>query len=408
MTEAKGQTGTRLAVILDHTAALGGGEIALLNLVKAVDAGRWRVVVILFAEGPLVGRLKEAGVEVRVVALDASVGGARKDTLGAGTVLGVGRMWAAWRFVWRLRWVLRELRPAVVHCNSLKSDVLGGVAGRLARKRVVWHVRDRIAPEYLPGKVVGVFRRLARWVPWYVVANSHATLETLGLPGGFLRAGRRARVVHDGVVVGDGVTRGQGDKVTRGPGDLRIGIVGRISPWKGQEVFLRAVEMMRGKLPEGVRVRFQIIGAALFEEAGYEKEIRELAVKLGLGEVVEFTGFRSDVLEVIGGLDILVHASTIGEPFGLVVAEGMAAGKAVVATRGGGVVEIVEDGVSGLLVPMGDAGALAEAVLRLCGDEGLRERLGAAGRRRVEERFTIERTAAGVMEVWDRVCGGRG
>src|SRR3982750_3654140 len=96
-------------VLLDHTAALGGGEIALLNLVRAVDHTRWDVVVVLFAHGPLEEKLREAGVDVRVLELDPAVGAARKDALGASSALGVGKVWKAWRFVWRLRRLLREL-----------------------------------------------------------------------------------------------------------------------------------------------------------------------------------------------------------------------------------------------------------------------------------------------------------
>ena len=116
------------------------------------------------------------------------------------------------------------------------------------------------------------------------------------------------------------------------------------------------------------KARFVIIGAALFGEDGYEREIRQLSAQLGLEEVVEFAGFRPDVQCAIAELDLVVHASTTGEPFGQVIIEGMAAGKPVVATNGGGVPEIVEDGQTGILVPMGDAPALAEAICRVLAD----------------------------------------
>lgn len=396
MRDERQQISPKRVVVLDHTALLGGGEIALLNLVKAVDRGRWEIVVVLFADGPLVGKLREAGVEVRVLVLDPAVGEARKDALGAGTLARLGQVWKAVRFVWRLRGLLRELRPAVVHTNSLKSDILGGMAGRLARVPVVWHVRDRIVPEYLPGSVVRVFRRLCRWIPRHVVANSRATLETLCLPEDFTRAQRRARVVHDGVPVWEATGRPEG-----ATGRLRIGLVGRISPWKGQHIFLQAAALVRRRFPEA---RFVIMGAAMFSEEAYEKQIQALTDKLALRAVVEYTGFCSNVPAALAELDILVHASTIGEPFGQVVAEGMMAGKPVVATNGGGVPEIVIDGESGVLVPMDDAGALAAAVERLAGDAALRASLGAAGRQRVLEHFTVERTAAGVAAVWEYVA----
>ena len=96
-----------------------------------------------------------------------------------------------------------------------------------------------------------------------------------------------------------------------------------------------------------------------------EDELKAQAARLGLTDVVEFTGFRSDVPLLIQQLAVLVHASTTGEPFGQVIVQGMAASRPVVATNGGGVPEIVVDGVTGYLVPMSDAQAMAEAISRL-------------------------------------------
>jgi len=118
-------------------------------------------------------------------------------------------------------------------------------------------------------------------------------------------------------------------------------------------------------------------------------------------------GFRKDVAELIERLDLLVHASTIGEPFGQVILEGMAAAKAVVATRGGGVPEFVEDGVTGLLVPMGDAPALAAAMTQLLANRNLRLEMGIRARRHVIEAFTIQHTADKVQSLYDEMTIAR-
>jgi glycosyltransferase involved in cell wall biosynthesis len=381
-------------VLLDHTATMGGGEIALLNLARAVDATRFEIIALLLEEGPLAEHLREIGIDVRIEPLDAAIGQTRKESLGAGSF---GKLTRSWSFTTRLKRRLREIGPAIVHTNSLKADILGGVAARRTGIPVVWHIRDRIVQEYLPGMATRVFRRLARWIPRHIVAISQSVLNTLHLPESFLHEKSRARVVHDGVILPPHRSKIENEA-------LRIGIVGRISPWKGQHIFLRAAAQVREKFPEA---RFMIIGAPLFAENDYERELHKLTEQLKLRDVVQFTGFRTDVPDLIAQLDILVHASTLGEPFGQVVAEGMAAGKAVVATAGGGVPEIILDGKSGLLVPMGDAGAMAAALLRLAGDPPLREKLGAAARQRIEEQFTIERTARGVEAVWDHVLRKR-
>jgi len=382
-------------LFMDHTATLGGGEIALLNLVAAVDKDRFEILVLLFDDGPLAEKLRAAGIQVRIEPLDAAIGQTRKDSLGAGSL---GKILKAWRFTTRLKRAIREIQPALVHTNSLKSDILGGIAARRAKVPVVWHIRDRIVPEYLPRTVVRVFRRLCRWIPRHVIAISDSVLATLRLPKRFTRDNKRARVVHDGVLLPP-------HRETATSPSLRVGIVGRISPWKGQHIFLQAAARVRSKYP---KARFVIIGAALFAENDYDQQLQRLADQLDLRAVVQFTGFRTDVAQLIDTLDILVHASTTGEPFGQVVAEGMAAGKPVVATAGGGVPEIIVDRDSGLLVPMGDASAMAEAIERLADDVDLRHRIGAAARKRIEEKFTIARTARGVEAVWEHVLGAGG
>ena len=158
-------------------------------------------------------------------------------------------------------------------------------------------------------------------------------------------------------------------------------MIGRLAPWKGQSVFLRAFAQAFA----GTDVRAMVVGAALFGEEAYEQELRELADELGVGDRVDFLGFRSDVAVLMTQMDICVHASVVPEPFGQVIVEAMAAGIPVVAAAGGGAAEIVTDGESALTHPPGDADALAGALTRLAGDAGLRERLAGAGRDRARD-----------------------
>jgi glycosyltransferase involved in cell wall biosynthesis len=188
-----------------------------------------------------------------------------------------------------------------------------------------------------------------------------------------------------------------------------VGLVGRISPWKGQHVFIEAAGQVRKRFPNA---RFQIVGSAMFGETEYERQVRDQVATLGLEECVEFTGFRSDVPELVAEFDVLVHASTTGEPFGQVIAEGMAAGKPVVATDGGAVPEIVQDGVTGLLVPMGQAAPMAEAILRLLENPEEARAMGAAGAQRIEEHFTMSHVVQKVEKIYDdfwawKASGGR-
>jgi glycosyltransferase involved in cell wall biosynthesis len=173
--------------------------------------------------------------------------------------------------------------------------------------------------------------------------------------------------------------------------------VGRISPWKGQHIFVDAAAEILRQYPD---TRFQIIGSAMFGEEKYESQIRDQVTSLGLSSKIELTGFCDDVFSLINKLDVLVHASTMGEPFGQVVVEGMVAGKPVVATSGGGILEIVLDGQTGYLVPMGDASAMAAAVCKLLADPVGASEMGLRGRARVLQHFTIDITAQKVQSIY--------
>jgi glycosyltransferase involved in cell wall biosynthesis len=364
-------------VYVGHTAKLSGGELALLRLLPELDV---EAHVILAEDGPLVARLQAAGVSVEVMPLAAQARTVKRG-LGPAAVLLAGPATALYAL--RLARRLRRLRPDLVHTNTLKAALYGGVAGRLARVPVVWHVRDRIAGDYLSPLAARAVHLAVRRLPTAVIANSASTLATLGelrAPSCVISSpvGRPApRAPHDGV--------------------LRVGMVGRIAPWKGQHVFLEAFASAFGEGDETGR----IIGAPLFgpDEEHYLGRLREQAEQLGLGSRVELTGFRDDIAAELAQLDVLVHASVVAEPFGQVVVEGMAAGVAVVAAAAGGPAELIEDGVDGLLYAPGDVPALAEALRRLAADPRLRSRLGAAARERARV-FEPDRIAAQVQALY--------
>ena len=385
-------------VYFDHTAIMSGGEIALFNLITALDKTRYQPIVILATDGPLAERLAESNVEVHILPLDKTVLNTRKDTLKAGALLKIATVIKSVFYTFRLARLLKARGADLLHTNSLKADVLGGIAARMARVPVIWHVRDRIADDYLPPTATKLFRAGCKIIPDYIIANSQATMDTLSTG-----VAVRSAVVHSGStnqqlrVVHDGIPEHAMSPKTGPDVAPMVGLVGRLSSWKGQHIFIEAASMVVKEFP---RTKFQIIGSAMFGEDEYEKMIRQMVVDLGLQDNVEFTGYVTDVPQRVAKLDVLVHASTTGEPFGQVVIEGMVAGKPVIATRGGGVVEIVEDGVTGILVPMSDAKAMAEAMKRLLSDPAFATAMGLRGRVRVLQHFTIEQTANKVHEIY--------
>ncbi len=378
---------------IDHTSKIGGGEIALFNIVRYIDRTVVEPSVLLFEDGPFAEKLRPV-VDLHLLPLAPSVAKASKDGLGVSSGMKVSAVWLTLRHIHKVTRFARASKADVIHTNSLKADIIGGLAGRLAGIPVIWHIRDRIDSDYLPASVVKVFRVLSRTIPKFVIANSDATLATVHLNGR-----RPSAAIGSGVDLSHPAFSAEAvaqPRVSEREGAL-IGLVGRISPWKGQDIFLRAAAQVLKQHPH---TRFQIIGASLFTEREYEESLQSLCKDLDIEHAVEFTGFVQNVPERVARLDMLVHASTTGEPFGQVIIEGMAASKSVVATNGGGVPEIVQDGVTGILVPMKDVEAMANAISFLLEHPEIATRMGQLGRKRVMEKFTIQRTCRLLEDIY--------
>ncbi|MGE0877290.1 MAG: glycosyltransferase [Acidimicrobiia bacterium] len=374
---------------LDHCAQLSGGELALSRLLPALD--RVEPHVILAEEGPLIDRLERAGADVEVLPMHPGTRSLNRGrvTLGALPVKAVANSIG---YVFRTSRRLRQIKPDIVHTNSLKAALYGGLAGRLAGVPVVWHVRDRIADDYLPKPAVKLVQAMAKVVPTAVVANSHATLATLEVGKG-LQSVVPIPVVYDSV----GAVEIDLRLPPAAAGELLFAIVGRIAPWKGQDVFLRAFAKA---FPQS-GAQALIIGSVMFGETDYEAELHALVDELGIGARIAFTGFQDDVVSWLKNCDAMVHASVIPEPFGQVVVEGMACGLPVIAANAGGPAEVITTEVNGLLVEPADVDALAAAMQRLT-DEALRRRLGEHAKRRAVD-FSPARVGRQIMDVYDEV-----
>jgi glycosyltransferase involved in cell wall biosynthesis len=327
---------------------------------------------------------------VEVVPLDEALGGVSRED--AGSLAGLRSAARVVPFVARLARRLRDLDVDVIHTTSLKADLIGVPVALLARRPLVWHVHDRIAPDYLPGSMVRLVRLLARVAPRVVIANSEATAATL--PGA-----RGLPVAHPGLAPDQIAER----RTPPAPVPPVVGMVGRISPTKGQLEFVRAAAQVLTEVPS---VRFRIIGEASFGHGDYEALVRSEVERLGLAGRVDFPGFAPDPAAEMDRLTVCVHAATVPEPFGQVVAEAMARGVPVVATRGGGVDEILGSTPDELAwpVPAADVPALARAIIDAVTHPDEAARRADAARTSVAERFTVERTASVVTGIWQRVA----
>jgi glycosyltransferase involved in cell wall biosynthesis len=372
--------------LLNHSGKLGGGEWSMLRLATHLDPERFHLTVVAGDEGPFVEHLHAAGIRT-VVMRYGELGDVRKEEFASRGLLTPRLHRLAARLVRQRVEFFRRERIQVVHTNSLKSHVVGGTAGRLAGTRVLWHVRDHLEPPYLPLAATRALRAAARVVPHHVIAVSRSAARTVGR--------------SDVTVLHQSVPLPPRNEHRPANGKLRVGLVGRIAPWKGQDVFLDAAERLAIRYPN---VEWVLAGTALFGEEDYERRIRARAESGLLAGRVTFLGFCDDVWPVYRDLDVAVHASTLAEPYGNVILEAMASSRPVVAAAAGGPLEIVDDGRTGVLVRPGDPDALADVLWRLLGDQAERRRLGDAGREYVEQTSSMERDARTVEALYRRLA----
>ena len=220
----------------------------------------------------------------------------------------------------------------------------------------------------------------------------------------------KGKIIHNGVNLSDYMQSHDALQVRKEfdcmPDQMLVGLVARLDWWKGHEFFLEA---MADVVNKNHNIRGLIIGGlaelSYNSSSRYLDRLHVMLKSLGLGEKVVFTGHRSDVPCLVAALDVVVHASSTPEPFGLTVIEGMAAGKPVVATAAGGVLDIIEDGVNGLLVPCKDSKAMAMAILQILSDRDKAKKMGLAARRRVTEKFTVQHQVTAVQKLYNSILG---
>lgn len=185
--------------------------------------------------------------------------------------------------------------------------------------------------------------------------------------------------------------------------EIVIGMIAAMDRNKNPQLMLRAVGKVKEALP-GKKIKVLLAGR--FPDPEYEKETRKLAEDLGINDYVVFMGFQANVSAIYRVIDIFVYPS-YRDACPLAPMEAMTWEKAVVASRTGGVPEIVEDGVTGILCEPGDIGEFAEAVQKLVIDNDLREKMGYKGKERVYNMFSMERLATDVEQVFNKLVKSR-
>lgn len=397
-------------VYLNPSGQLGGAERMLLDMLASLRRAEpeWPLHLVASKEGLLVKKAEALGVSTTVLPFpsvlarlgDAGSGGtAGKQTSRLALLLRLLlALPATAAYVKKLRRVVRELTPDILHTNGFKMHLLG-VWARPVGVPLIWHIHDYLSLRPL----------MSRLLPRYsnrcavAIANSRSVAADLKKVCG---DELKIETIYNGIDVDEfspvGPTLDLDALAGFAPAPaetVRVGILATLARWKGHQTFLHALSLIPPTLP----IRAYVVSGALYHTNGSQyslEELKTLAENLGLKNRVGFTGFLAAPAEVMRALDIVVHASTQPEPFGLVIAEGMACGRAVIVSEAGGAAELIETEVNALGHPPGDAVSLAERITLLASDPTLRSRLGAAGRATAEKRFSRARLAEELIPIY--------
>lgn len=395
-------------LFFEKPAFVGGSVISLFQLVAGLDRECFEPVVLFGGPNPYRERFQQLGVQVET--LSEEIPRESPTTRDIAAELSryselAGRGYRRFKDLYLLlkrdyplaKQVARRIEQLDVdlvhHNNCLRSSRATVLAARLARVRQVVHVRS-LQP-FGP-----VERYLANSVNAFVYISRavEALYQGLEIPP------HKGHVIYNPFVpptIMPDHARVR-DELGLCAHDLVISNVGRLDWWKGQEYFIQAMADVVKRFPHAKGLLVGGVDSTTRNQAFYH-DLQQQVEQLGLARSIVFTGFRTDIPQIMAMSDIVVHSASEPEPFGRVIVEAMLVGRPVVATAAGGVLDIVANDETGILVPPKDAGAMAEAIRHLLQNPEMAQEMGRAGRHSATTRFLVEQHVQGIQGLYQAV-----
>lgn len=391
MPETANANGSRI-LLVTGSLVRGGTEQQLVGVASALLRRGWRVMVFSLASGPLARELETNGVPLILA----------RGQLGSRRGFSPQRLMRLAFAAGHLFGIMLSRRPEIVHFFLPETYLLGAPLAILARRplRVMSRRSLNLYQRGYPDFVARLERRLHSTMT-AILGNSRSVVRELRESEGV--DPRRLGLIYNGVDMtrfGNRHRRAVREVLGLPPDVLLLVTVANLIPYKGHHDLLRAVGAAKAQLPNGWRLL--LVG----RDDGIQCDLQGETEALGISDHVIFLGERSDVPDILEAGDIGILCSH-QEGFSNAVLEGMAAGLAMVVTDVGGNPEAVIDGESGLVVPPRNPARLADAILRVAGDEALRARLGAAGRARVMAEFSLARCVERYDALYHALLAGR-
>ena len=382
---------------------VGGSYYMLFYLVRGLNKDLYQPVVMFYENNPLIGKFRKLAIEVVVYDHYSPSGGRIRnfsDFIKFSPRLVRDVLWGHFKVTKKLD----EINPDLVHLNNsyaVNHDWV--LACKRRGVKIIAHDRGTRPPASFQT------RFFVRFLDAIIsVSDSYLNYVTEQK----LKP-KKAYRVYDGLDVTEFDVYyyleqknylEQKKQIRRNlnvsSGDILIGMVGNIDYWKGQIVLVKAMTFVVKKFNN---VKVALVGKTARGAEKYEKEIRACISRHGLNDNIIFTGYRDDISALLNAFDIFVHASVEPEPFGGVILEAMAMKKPIVATNSGGTPEQIVDGQSGLLVPMDDERAMADAILTYLDDKQKADELGINAWVRLQDKFSIEKMVSGIEDIYQKV-----
>ena len=386
-------------LFVHHCNDLYGADFGLLHSIQTLDRTKYRPFVILPSDtpdGPLAAELERLHVEFRFMPL----GILRRKYLSPGGVFGMFRDMSL--AVIKLALFMRKMSVRIIYVNTAVS-VSGAIAGRLAGGKVVWHIREILS---LPAPARrGLHFAISR-LAHRIVCVSQAVEDSIlkDQPS----AADKCVLVYNAVDLPINSTTEADAMALRAKlgipiGAPIVGMIGRVTHWKGQDVLVKAAASILHDFPN---TYFLAVGSVFSDERHYLTDLQSEIANLHLEERFFLMDYERNVAAIYTCLDVFVMASKKPEPFGRVTVEAMLCGRPVVGTAHGGTTELVHEGVHGFLVEPDNPAQLASAISLLLADPELRQRMGKAGRERALTQFGLPRYGAQLGSIFDQLTLG--
>ncbi len=372
---------------------LYGSDVIILEIVKRLDRTKYDPIVVLPTDMKHVGLLSRelhaAGIEYHHLPILIL----RRRYLKPRGLLHIVR--CAVFGTWTLRRLIRQRDVRLIHSTSL-SVLAAPLVACVTQTPLISHVQEMLIDPRIVRKAL---HAITRYSADRIICISDSVRAHIleDQPS----AAKLLEVVRNSIPLPAESHRTiaeMRDELCLAADLPVVGMIGRVSPWKGQEIFVRAAAILRS---EGIACQFVAIGGVFDNERHHLDRLQETIRSLNLETLVKIEGFRKDARELIAAFDVLVLPSILPEPFGLVVAEAMAAGKPVIATRHGGPTEMVVEGETGFLIPPNNPYALASAIKNLLAHPEEAARLGKAARRRFLDHFEMREYVHRIERLYD-------